>query len=149
MLLPQKAVMTCVFRLRIFCGFQRDTYQTLPEFLLYLRAGYFLAYSCMLTSSDGYGLSTRQRGFINGSVAGSIAAVTLQPLDLLKTRLQAQRILPEGSKTPLQLPVSLRLLITRIAQSGGARVLWSGTAPSLARGAIGPGIYFVTLEEVP
>jgi solute carrier family 25 protein 38 len=73
---------------------------------------------------------------ISGGIAGLLSAAILQPLDLLKTRLQQQQkheiVRPTISK-------ELRKL-TQIKD------LWRGVIPSTLRTSVGAGLYFTSLS---
>lgn len=75
---------------------------------------------------------------VSGGTAGLVSAFTLQPLDLLKTRLQQQQREVAGYKTTLGR--ELRKL-TKI------RDLWRGVLPSTLRTSIGAGLYFTMLSQ--
>ena len=89
--------------------------------------------------------------FARGALAGSVSAVVLQPLDVLKTRLQvsggAGSLGSAGGSGSSGLG---RLLgssgLTGIVQREGARSLWNGLTPSLGRVCFGAGTYFCTLD---
>ncbi|EEB09760.1 carrier with solute carrier repeats [Schizosaccharomyces japonicus yFS275] len=70
-----------------------------------------------------------------GAVAGFVSSAALQPLDLLKTRLQ------QGKHE------SLFRIIVRVCKSdGGVMSLWRGTFPSILRSTTGVSCYFYTLN---
>ncbi|CAL9731409.1 mitochondrial glycine transporter [Monosporozyma unispora] len=68
---------------------------------------------------------------IGGFVGGLTSAVVLQPLDLLKTRIQQQK-----SAT----------LLSSIRQLNGPLELWRGTLPSALRTSIGSALYLSCLN---
>lgn len=72
-----------------------------------------------------------------GGVAGLISAVSLQPFDLLKTRLQQEQKV--DSATRITLSGELKKL-TNI------RDLWRGAIPSAIRTSVGAGLYFTSLS---
>lgn len=75
---------------------------------------------------------------ISGGIAGLISAAVLQPLDLLKTRLQQQQM---SSKTEVRTTIGNELRkLTAIKQ------LWRGVLPSTLRTSFGAGIYFTILS---
>lgn len=75
---------------------------------------------------------------ISGGTAGLISAFTLQPLDLLKTRLQQQR----RSNTGLQTSISKEL-----KKLANIKDLWRGALPSTLRTSVGAGLYFTILSQ--
>lgn len=75
---------------------------------------------------------------ISGATAGLVSALTLQPLDLLKTRLQQQQREVAGYKTT----------ITReIRKLANFKDLWRGVLPLTLRTSIGAGLYFTLLSQ--
>ncbi len=89
--------------------------------------------------------------------------VLLQPLDVLKTRLQQHHTTPPSSlggtftsnRSPSLTPITRTLSEFRvwralgtIYRSDGMLSLWRGVAPSLARVGLGSGTYFVSLSEL-
>lgn len=71
--------------------------------------------------------------FYAGFVSGLTSAVLLQPLELLKTRVQQQK--------GLTLSASYRSL-------SGVGELWRGTLPSALRTSVGSALYFTSLNAV-
>lgn len=71
---------------------------------------------------------------VSGSIAGLASAVLLQPLDLLKTRLQQQHTRKAS-------------IATEIAKMAQYRDLWRGTLPSALRTLCGAGLYFTILSK--
>ena len=89
--------------------------------------------------------------FARGALAGSVSAVALQPLDVLKTRLQVSGGAGSSGSAGGSGSSGLgRLLgssgLTGIVQREGARSLWNGLTPSLGRVCFGAGTYFCTLD---
>lgn len=76
---------------------------------------------------------------VSGAAAGLISAVTLQPFDLLKTRLQQQQKTNFGYRTTVG--NELRKL-TKIKD------LWRGALPSTLRTLVGAGLYFTILSQL-
>ena len=74
--------------------------------------------------------------FVSGALAGSVAAILLQPLDVLKTRVQLSQATHTGAARGA----------FGIIQSEGAAGLWNGLVPSLGRVCIGAGTYFTALD---
>lgn len=84
---------------------------------------------------------SRLESFKGGCVAGFAASVLLQPLDVIKTRLQGQVLTQAG-------PGSLLNTTRTILKENGLLGLWRGIVPTVARATAGPGLYFVFLEEM-
>jgi hypothetical protein len=72
-----------------------------------------------------------------GALSGLSACVILQPLDLIKTRLQ---LLPSDS--------SIRCIIQSTLSNEGILGLWRGTMATILRNVPGYGLYFVSLNEI-
>ena len=75
-----------------------------------------------------------------GASAGLVSAITLQPFDLLKTRLQQQQF---TSKHEVRTS-----LIKELRKLTKVKDLWRGTLPSALRTSIGAGLYFTTLSKM-
>ena len=80
------------------------------------------------------------RGFkwkeaLAGALSGALTALSLHPLDVVKTRLQVQ----EGSSRRYRGPLHAVRLITR---REGVRGLYSGLTPSLLGGTVSWGLYW-------
>ncbi|RCH97965.1 hypothetical protein CU098_011645, partial [Rhizopus stolonifer] len=91
-----------------------------------------------------------------GAISGMTACVALQPLDLIKTRLQQQRqdhlaFLKEAKKKGLKvLPQTSNIYSTikDIVQANGYSGLWRGTVPTIMRNVPGSALYFFALSEI-
>ncbi|ODV68552.1 solute carrier family 25 member 38 [Hyphopichia burtonii NRRL Y-1933] len=75
---------------------------------------------------------------ISGGIAGLISATTLQPFDLLKTRLQQQQQQEIGYRTTISKELKK---LTQVKD------LWRGALPSTLRTSIGAGLYFTILSQ--
>ena len=76
------------------------------------------------------------RSFLAGAFSGTCSTVLLQPLDLIKTRLQ-------------QSPGSTILNeVHYVLQTDGARGFWTGVTPSLWRTVPGIGFYFSSIHTI-
>lgn len=75
---------------------------------------------------------------MSGGMAGLVSAFTLQPLDLLKTRLQQQ----QRTNTGLRPSISKEL-----KKLANIRDLWRGVLPSTLRTTVGAGLYFTILSQ--
>jgi len=70
------------------------------------------------------------RSFIAGALSGTCSTILLQPLDLIKTRLQQS---PSSSIWPV---------VNHVAKQEGIYGFWTGVTPSLWRTVPGIGLYF-------
>ncbi|KAK6865813.1 hypothetical protein PG990_004747 [Apiospora arundinis] len=81
--------------------------------------------------------SSKTFHFVAGLSSGTSGAILLQPIDLLKTRVQQS-----GSQ-------SIRATIREIAKSPNAiAAFWRGTVPSTLRTGFGSAVYFTTLNTI-
>lgn len=76
---------------------------------------------------------------VSGATAGLVSAFTLQPLDLLKTRLQQQQLEVFGYRTTIT---------KEIKKLANIKDLWRGVLPSTLRTSIGAGLYFTILSQL-
>lgn len=74
---------------------------------------------------------------VAGACSGVLATVTLQPLDLLKTRVQL--CLPGAA------PVSMRGIVS---EAHSVRALWRGLLPGLLKTGPGVGLYFGAIDAL-
>lgn len=81
---------------------------------------------------------------IGGFVGGLTSAVALQPLDLLKTRIQQQ---PKGSIGGLAKGSPLTSVVLQIIKENPLS-LWRGTIPSMLRTSIGSALYLSCLNQM-
>lgn len=84
-------------------------------------------------TGSGATASAGMVAFASGATSGLVTTVTLQPLDLVKTRVQ----LADGA--------TVRTVVTQAPSWVG---LWDGLRPSLARTVPGIGLYFLTLDAM-
>ncbi|CAO1626188.1 unnamed protein product [Sympodiomycopsis kandeliae] len=82
---------------------------------------------------------------LSGATSGLVSCVLLQPLDLLKTRLQQanSESVPIGNKTK-----RLRLTIGNVIEKDGIKGLWRGTLPTILRNVPGVAMYFYSVTEL-
>ncbi|KAL0078037.1 mitochondrial carrier domain-containing protein [Phycomyces blakesleeanus] len=93
---------------------------------------------------------------IGGALSGMTACVMLQPLDLIKTRLQQQRqdhlaFLREAKKKGLLIAPqnsTIYSTVRDIVSSNGFGGLWRGTIPTIIRNVPGSALYFLALSEI-
>ncbi|WFD32775.1 hypothetical protein MSPP1_003826 [Malassezia sp. CBS 17886] len=78
-----------------------------------------------------------------GGAAGLCSCVLLQPMDLLKTRMQQERVGTSGAPTQ-----RLVHAVRSVLQHNGWRGLWRGTVPTVARNVPGVAAYFYTITEM-
>lgn len=80
---------------------------------------------------------------VSGSISGAVASMVVQPLDVIRTRLQQQKagIDTQGFKSSSMIEVG-----KRIVQIDGIKGLWRGTGPTLYRVIPGAGFYFFFLN---
>ncbi|OWZ37130.1 solute carrier family 25, member 38 [Cryptococcus neoformans c8] len=79
---------------------------------------------------------------LSGALSGLSSAVVLQPLDLLKTRLQQSQG-DIGSKRQ-----RLRGVVNQVIKDDGISGLWRGTIPTLVRNVPGVAVYFYSLSAI-
>ena len=78
---------------------------------------------------------------IAGGASGALISACVQPLDVLRTRLQAEAALGQASR-------SAAAVLRGIVASEGARGLWRGTGPTVVRLSAGAALNFVVLERL-
>ncbi|KAG0050377.1 hypothetical protein BGZ83_004842 [Gryganskiella cystojenkinii] len=92
---------------------------------------------------------------VGGAVSGLCACVFVQPLDLIKTRLQQQQqahlafIKANGQAgvTIAPLESTIWKTVGGIIKEGSVLSLWRGTAPTIVRNVPGAAMYFTVLNE--
>ncbi|OQR71428.1 solute carrier family 25 member 38-like [Tropilaelaps mercedesae] len=85
------------------------------------------------------------KSFAAGSLSASFSSVLLQPLDLVKTRLQLGDSNSGKSFTRRR---GLLKCMTYIARTESVRGLWRGTAATIVRSVPGVGLYFSMLHTL-
>lgn len=78
--------------------------------------------------------------FLAGTTSGFLASITLQPLDVVKTRMQAAAV---GGQS-----VSMLSAAKQMVAKEGVRSLWAGVGPACIRLSAGAGLYFVVLNKL-
>ncbi|OBA17956.1 solute carrier family 25 member 38 [Metschnikowia bicuspidata var. bicuspidata NRRL YB-4993] len=98
--------------------------------------------SNLLVSTPAADLQPKKPGpsvhLLSGGAAGLVSSFTLQPLDLLKTRLQQQQKEVSGYRT------SVTRELRKLAH---VRDLWRGALPLTLRTSVGAGLYFTILSQ--
>ena len=77
---------------------------------------------------------------VSGAASGALVSACVQPLDVIRTRLQA-----DSAKGQLLSTVST---IRLIVKNHGVRSLWQGTQPTVVRLGVGAGLHFFFLESL-
>ncbi|KAK4538650.1 hypothetical protein CDCA_CDCA19G4675 [Cyanidium caldarium] len=106
----------------------------------------------------------RLSNFLAGAASGLTTTLALQPLDVVKTRLQQTMafshtagLLEEGlvfdperarQRKPLIRPGKTWRAARAVVEEAGLRGLWRGTTPTILRNSLGVGTYFVTLNQL-
>ncbi|KAI9245339.1 mitochondrial carrier domain-containing protein [Phascolomyces articulosus] len=87
---------------------------------------------------------------VGGAMSGMTSCIMLQPLDLIKTRLQQSTHDASLLNTAKHLRKRHTMLTTiqDIIKTSGPVGLWRGTLPTIVRNVPGTAIYFTTLSEI-
>ncbi|XP_068192068.1 mitochondrial glycine transporter B-like isoform X2 [Antennarius striatus] len=83
------------------------------------------------------------KAFLCGSFSGTCSTLLLQPLDLVKTRLQTSQSLQSGLHSGMG-RVGMVTVLQNVVKTEKLLGLWKGISPSFARTIPGVGIYFST-----
>ncbi|KAI8150077.1 mitochondrial carrier domain-containing protein [Fennellomyces sp. T-0311] len=83
-----------------------------------------------------------------GAMSGMTSCIMLQPLDLIKTRLQQSTHDTVLNTTALRKRHTMLTTIKDIVKTNGASGLWRGTVPTIVRNVPGTAVYFTTLSEI-
>jgi len=87
------------------------------------------------------------KAFVAGSLSGTCSTVLFQPLDLVKTRIQQQRLLPAGAASAAAPSAGGMVSVARhVLATEHVTGLWRGILPSVTRTVPGVGIYFASLH---
>lgn len=84
--------------------------------------------------------NSKVASIISGSLSGALVSACVQPLDVLRTRIQA-----DSARGTLR---STAQTIQLIVKDGGMRSLWQGTQPTVIRLGLGAGLHFFFLESI-
>ncbi|XP_064625938.1 mitochondrial glycine transporter B-like isoform X2 [Lineus longissimus] len=79
------------------------------------------------------------KSFIAGSFSGTCSTILFQPLDLVKTKLQAPVSIGAS-------PLGIVTTVTNVVRNEKILGLWRGMAPSISRTVPGVGMYFCSLH---
>ncbi|WVN86208.1 uncharacterized protein L203_101369 [Cryptococcus depauperatus CBS 7841] len=79
---------------------------------------------------------------LSGALSGLSSAVVLQPLDLLKTRIQQSQGDARSKRQRVQ------SVVKQVLKEDGPAGLWRGTMPTLIRNVPGVAIYFYSLSAI-
>ncbi|KAF6033417.1 SLC25A38 [Bugula neritina] len=82
------------------------------------------------------------KSFVAGSLSGTCSTLILQPLDLVKTRLQRDKTLHGGRSQ------GVLNIYRNVVKNEGVFALWKGLTPALLRCVPGLGLYFCTLTAL-
>jgi len=90
---------------------------------------------------ESYLNSPMVKSFLAGSVSGTCSTILFQPLDLVKTRLQAPVAVGAA-------PTGLMTVVTNVVRHERILGFWKGLVPSLSRTVPGIGVYFSSLHHM-
>ncbi|GJQ10941.1 hypothetical protein GpartN1_g2735.t1 [Galdieria partita] len=106
------------------------------------------------TNKNDSAIGERHRASANfyaGAFSGLVSTLCLQPLDVVKTRMQ------QGSQYIVSPSITLQRMLSprnplsvaaSIVANTGVFSLWRGTSPTIIRNCLGVGIYFVSLNAI-
>lgn len=77
---------------------------------------------------------------ISGSASGALVSACVQPLDVIRTRIQADSARGQF--------IGVADTVKSIVKAHGVRALWQGTQPTVVRLGIGAGLHFFFLETL-
>ncbi|XP_014679058.1 PREDICTED: solute carrier family 25 member 38-A-like [Priapulus caudatus] len=101
------------------------------------------ASSSIATASDAVKVQSSVhpmvQSFVVGAFSGTCSTIIFQPLDLVKTRIQAPA-------TVGQVHPGMVMFVVNLVKNESPLALWKGLTPSLIRCAPGVGIYFCSLH---
>ena len=92
-------------------------------------------------NSGGGGGGWNPTSFVGGASAGLVASATLQPLEVIKTRMQVGTAGVSGAK-------NIFSTASRVVRTQGVLALWSGVSASCIRTTAGAGLYFFVLDKM-
>lgn len=83
---------------------------------------------------------SRLASALSGSLSGALVSACVQPLDVIRTRMQAD--------SAQRLAVTTTGTIRKIVGENGIKALWQGTQPTVVRLGVGAGLHFFFLETL-
>ncbi|CAH0389096.1 unnamed protein product [Bemisia tabaci] len=86
------------------------------------------------------------KAFLAGSLSGTCSAILFQPLELVKTRLQADTDLRASSPKTKASISSMIQMVSQIVRNENLFTLWRGLSPSIVRCVPGVGLYFSSMH---
>lgn len=92
------------------------------------------------------------KSFLAGSLSGTCSTILLQPLDLVKTRIQnlpsppTAAALQSSTGTPGPPPARMLSVMRHVLATENVFGLWRGMTPSITRTVPGVGLYFSSLH---
>ncbi|KAH9923262.1 mitochondrial carrier domain-containing protein [Fomitopsis serialis] len=89
-------------------------------------------------------MSNAGQHLLSGAISGLASTITLQPLDLLKTRMQQG----DGRVSTSRHTGTVVSLVRDIVRTDGVLGLWRGTAPTLLRNVPGVALYFAGMNQI-
>jgi len=91
------------------------------------------------SAREGGGKKNPAASFLGGASAGLVASALLQPFEVVKTKMQAEKL--RGAR-------GMVTVASSVVKKNGAKGLWSGVSASMVRTTAGAGLYFFLLERV-
>ena len=92
-------------------------------------------------SNGGGGGGWNPSSFVGGASAGLVASATLQPFEVIKTRMQVGTAGVSGAN-------NIFSTASRVVRTQGVLALWSGVSASCIRTTAGAGLYFFVLDKM-
>ena len=84
--------------------------------------------------------------FLAGATSATLTAALLQPFDVIRTVQQGQHA-ALGARAGVAVPGPLATA-RAVVSAGGARALWRGLEPTIARVFLGAGVYFSCIHAL-
>lgn len=90
--------------------------------------------------------------FLGGATSGCVSTLLLQPLDVVKTRMQMSAAFNRSVHLRPALAIASNTgvaeTVRAIVRQDSVFGLWRGVVPTLVRNMLGVGLYFVTLQDL-